>query len=133
MSSEQLFDAMRPGSTSPLEKRDSKDLGRFGLGLKTASFSQARELTVVTRTRPSGPADVRRWDLDVVEASREWRLLRTAPSTLPVGEVEGRHGTTVVWSKCDRLVGRADVDDAKAQSRFNQVARTVADHLSRRH
>ena len=44
-----LFNAMRPGSTNPLDTRTSEDLGRFGLGLKTASFSQARELTVVSR------------------------------------------------------------------------------------
>lgn len=41
MSPEVLVNAMRPGSTSPLEKRDAKDLGRFGLGLKTARFRNA--------------------------------------------------------------------------------------------
>src|ERR1043166_6394813 len=42
MSEPELFEAMRPGSQNPLETRSSDDLGRFGLGLKTASFSQAR-------------------------------------------------------------------------------------------
>ena len=40
MTEEQLVRAMRPGSKNPLEERDENDLGRFGLGLKTASFSQ---------------------------------------------------------------------------------------------
>ncbi|NQW50976.1 MAG: ATP-binding protein, partial [Rhodospirillales bacterium] len=44
MTQAQLLDAMRPGSRSPLDARDSRDLGRFGLGLKTASFSQCRRL-----------------------------------------------------------------------------------------
>src|SRR5690606_6461766 len=46
MNNEQLIQAMRPGSRSPLEERSSNDLGRFGLGLKTASFSQSRKFTV---------------------------------------------------------------------------------------
>src|SRR5262245_21235687 len=51
MSEKELVCAMRLGSRSPLEARDAHDLGRFGLGLKTASFSQARRLTVITRRR----------------------------------------------------------------------------------
>ena len=50
MTEDELLEAMRLGSRSPLEERAQFDLGRFGLGLKTASFSQCRVLTVVTRT-----------------------------------------------------------------------------------
>jgi signal transduction histidine kinase len=49
MDQEELIRAMRPGSRSPLEDRGRHDLGRFGLGLKTASFSQCRKLTVVSK------------------------------------------------------------------------------------
>ena len=49
MTRAELLEAMRPGSRSPLEERTDTDLGRFGLGLKTASFSQCRRLTVITR------------------------------------------------------------------------------------
>ncbi len=42
MDEQELIEAMRPGTRNPLEKRDADDLGRFGLGLKTASFSQCR-------------------------------------------------------------------------------------------
>ena len=48
MSSSELIQAMKLGSKSPLEERDKDDLGRFGLGLKTASFSQCKQLTVLT-------------------------------------------------------------------------------------
>src|SRR4051812_24438164 len=46
MNNDELIQAMRPGSRNPLEDRNAKDLGRFGLGLKTASFSQCRKLSV---------------------------------------------------------------------------------------
>ena len=38
-----LFEAMRIGSRNPLDERDPYDLGRFGLGLKTASFSSVED------------------------------------------------------------------------------------------
>lgn len=127
MSEATLYDAMRPGSRSPLDDRSADDLGRFGLGLKTASFSQARELTVLTRTKPGGVA-VRRWDLDTVAASGEWRLLRSAPPGTNL-TVDGDAGTLVVWSKCDRLVGDVDVTDAKAHERFLQLTGRIRHHL----
>ena len=46
--------AMRLGHQSPLDPRAANDLGRFGLGLKTASFSQCRRLTVCQRTKERG-------------------------------------------------------------------------------
>src|ERR1700678_3940940 len=46
-----LINAMRVGSRNPRETRDPADLGRFGLGLKTASFSQGRRVTVFTKRR----------------------------------------------------------------------------------
>ncbi len=130
MDEEHLVTAMRPGSTSPLETRGPRDLGRFGLGLKTASFSQARELTVMTRRRADSETLVRRWDLDVVASTGEWRLLKSAPPSLGRPELDGGARTRVVWTKCDRLVGDVDVSDSRAQARFNSVARAVAEHLS---
>jgi hypothetical protein len=50
MDAEALYAAMRLGGRSPLEERASNDLGRFGLGLKTASLSQCRRLTVAAGT-----------------------------------------------------------------------------------
>ena len=49
MNYDQLEEAMRLGSKSPVEERAKTDLGRFGLGLKTASFSQCKKLTVITK------------------------------------------------------------------------------------
>jgi len=49
MDNDELINAMRPGSRHPLETRDIKDLGRFGLGLKTASFSQCRKFSILSK------------------------------------------------------------------------------------
>lgn len=75
MSSAELDKAMRLGERNPLEERGSNDLGRFGLGLKTASFSQCRRLTVATINEIG--LESLRWDLDVLAASTDqgWHLL----------------------------------------------------------
>lgn len=65
MTEKQLSRAMIAGSQSPLDRREQHDLGRFGLGLKTASLSLARSLTVVSKIE-NGSLSVRRWDLDYI-------------------------------------------------------------------
>ena len=65
MNAAELDSAMRLGELNPLEARASTDLGRFGLGLKTASFSQARRLTVASR-KIGGDVECLRWDLDLL-------------------------------------------------------------------
>lgn len=108
MDDEELDRAMRLGQQSPLDVRAVGDLGRFGLGLKTASFSQCRRLTVASM-KDGGSIASLRWDLDVLAASGDdlWRLL--------VGPAAGSHtllealqatgqGTLVVWENLDRIV-----------------------------
>jgi hypothetical protein len=99
---------MRLGARDPRAERTSGDLGRFGLGLKTASFSQARRLTVASR-RNGGPAVCLRWDLDLIgkEPGAEWPLFEgPAPGSerllAPLDQME--HGTIVLWEKVDRIV-----------------------------
>lgn len=132
MDEPELKEAMRAGSQSPSEARHADDLGRFGLGLKTASFSQCRELTVVSR-RKGGPLAHRRWDLDVVAASGEWRLLKTVePANLAIlARLDGLpSGTGVLWRRMDRVVGDSGIDDTKAKDRFLQTAEQVEKHLA---
>lgn len=102
MNEDELIDAMRPGSRSPLEQRGSSDLGRFGLGLKTASFSQCRRLTVVSQTGDGVAAAT--WDLDYVAEHDEW-LVQLPTDFHDVGFADdlGRRGTLVLWEKLDRL------------------------------
>lgn len=107
MSSAELDKAMRLGERNPLEERGSNDLGRFGLGLKTASFSQCRRLTVATINEIG--LESLRWDLDVLAASTDqgWHLLEGPHEGSEVflqPLVEAGKGTLVLWEILDRIV-----------------------------
>jgi hypothetical protein len=103
MDREELLQAMRLGSRHPHERRDLDDLGRFGLGLKTASFSQCRRLTVMTRK--AGQTAIAIWDLDHVAREDSWSLLMPeSDETVPFATKLGAEGTLVVWERMDRAV-----------------------------
>ena len=98
MTEEELLEAMRLGSRSPLEERAQSDLGRFGLGLKTASFSQCRVLTVVTRT--NGATAIARWDLERIAESGKWQVhVPDDLTSIPWAELLGESGTLVIWEE----------------------------------
>lgn len=108
MDDSELETAMTLGAKSPLDERASSDLGRFGMGLKTASFSQCRCLTVASR-RESGPVSCLRWDLDAIAASPDdgWRMFEgptrgSEAFVEPADEL--RSGTLVLWERLDRIV-----------------------------
>jgi len=110
MDPDELTDAMRHGSGNPADHRDATDLGRFGLGLKTASLSQCRKLTVVSKK--SGVVSARRWDLDVVQDMGKWVVVVPAKpelADLPLyGKLEAQNsGTLVLWQDLDRLTAGA--------------------------
>ena len=73
MTQEELFDAMKYGSEQKKGKRADNDLGRFGLGLKAASLSQCRKLTVASKK--DGVISAYIWDLDVVEKEKDWYVI----------------------------------------------------------
>ena len=104
LSRDDLRQAMRLGSSDPRQERELNDLGRFGLGLKTASFSQCRRLTVASRKDHTTSAFT--WDLDKVVESNEWAIQEHIfTDDIPcVGEL-GSSGTLVLWEKVDRLTG----------------------------
>jgi hypothetical protein len=107
MDATQLDKAMRLGEKSPLDARAAHDLGRYGLGLKTASFSQCRCLTVASLK--DGLLTTLRWDLDVLAQSPDdgWRLME-GPSQGSEGYLsplqQARNGTLVLWEKLDRII-----------------------------
>ncbi|MDE2760571.1 MAG: ATP-binding protein [Paracoccaceae bacterium] len=129
MNENELFEAMRPGSKDPRESRDVDDLGRFGLGLKTASFSQCRSLTVVSRK--NNITSVAEWDLDTITERNEWVVIipnQDQIQDLPLIDQLGRTGTYVLWRKLDRLLEKgSDGQERKtAYDKLDQVER----HLS---
>ncbi|WP_374417871.1 MULTISPECIES: ATP-binding protein [Novosphingobium] len=104
-----LENAMQLGAKNPLEERSAHDLGRFGLGLKTASFSQARRLTVSSKARDSNEVACLRWDLDLlsVPGDEGWHLFE-GPDPLSITKISPLsghdHGTLVLWEKLDRII-----------------------------
>jgi len=122
MSDKCLYEAMRLGSTSPLDARDPDDLGRFGLGLKTASFSQCKLLSVITKTDNSLISS-RFWDLDKVKKSQKWKLgIKLPPKTLKLVEAinNQQSGTAIVWEKLDRLIDDSTGTRYNPEDSFNQ-------------
>jgi hypothetical protein len=132
MDGETLTNAMRLGSSNPNEPRDPRDLGRFGLGLKTAALSQAAALTVASRAGGS-PTRVRSWDLDHIARTGSWSLIvEEAPGDEPaLKAIAGREaGTAVLLKRLDRAVGEAELEDEQAKSHFLRLGETVERHLA---
>lgn len=102
MSKDELIRAMRPASANPEDERDVTDLGRFGWGLKSASLSQARILTVVSWNATDCTAA--RWDIDNLE---DWSMdlfLGAEALKLLNAPQKSKSGTEVIWSHCNRLL-----------------------------
>lgn len=127
-----LINAMRPGSKNPLEARNAGDLGRFGLGMKTASFSQCRRLTVGSKAAGNDLV-IRRWDLDYVNKCGEWRLQKVdAGHTGRVFSCLDNldSGTIVLWENIDRLVSGKSQDIPEHENQFYEYVDKVRDHIS---
>ena len=121
LSEKGLADALRLGGDGPECKRAHGDLGRFGMGLKTASLSQSRSLTVVTKTKEMlCSASL---DIAVVEA-RGW--IAFVPDRLPghsyVAELQNRStGTVVIWDQIDVLSGLAGLSKEAFYLRLEDI------------
>jgi hypothetical protein len=130
MSEKRLIEAMQYGSSNPCDARDTFDLGRYGLGLKTASLSQCRILTVLSKER-GGVLHGVQWNLNHIHVAKTWSLIvlneeemKTIPSYDRVHEAD--HGTLVVWQDLDKIgVGKTDVLGA-----LNKKLPTIKEHLS---
>jgi hypothetical protein len=129
MCADELVRAMRHGSHDPKLKRPSRDLGRFGLGLKTASLSQCRRLTVASIQR--GILSARRWDLDLVERRGDWILTglkENELAALPCLDIlKGQErGTLVVWQNFDRLAASESSIEAALGERIDRAREHLA-------
>ena len=129
MAPEVLTKAMQHGSRNPTEPRAATDLGRFGLGLKTASLSQCSKMTVISLR--DGILSARQWDLEVIADREDWILIAPEGRELSefphVQELTAQgHGTIVLWQNLDRLAaGESSIERALGDA----MAR-VGDHLA---
>lgn len=130
MNNDELIQAMRPGSKNPLDNRNVKDLGRFGLGLKTASFSQARRLSVLSK-KPNYSAIYWTWDLDYVNQTGKWDLLKYLPENFSESNLDDlESGTIVIWNEIDRVVKHFKQNDNAALDKFLFIMEVVKKHLA---
>lgn len=130
MNSDEIIQAMRPGAQNPLSDRSSSDLGRFGLGLKTASFSQCRKLSLLSK-RAGYNAAFWSWDLDYVSQSHKWELLRWIPEEFLHELDEQETGTLVVWTDLDRILSLQTAEtDENAKRKFSDSLDKVKKHIA---
>ena len=133
MNLEELVAAMRLGSVDPAEERKLSDLGRFGLGMKTASFSQCKSLTVLSKKEGYHSVS-RTWDLDLVRELKEWRLTSMLPEMDEFSEWKSQldkngSGTVVLWTKLDRIIGEPDSFNEQDRIEFVACLKDVVDHV----
>jgi hypothetical protein len=129
MNSATLEEALRFGSRGPKDVRDEHDLGRFGLGLKSASLSQCRRLVVASKQ--NGSLCCFSWDLDEVLRTNDWSILEYSPEEilqLPSIELfdSVESGTYVLLQNFDRI--SASSHDVKKT--LDTLIETAEDHLS---
>jgi len=125
-----MTEALRFGSRRAY---GSGELGRYGLGLKTASLSQARCVTVVSRPGERKRALWRSLDLDLVAQFDEWVLAENPrDGVIEACErmIDTGTGTVVVWQKLDRVLPASGANSGWARRRFEVLADKTKRHLA---
>lgn len=132
MNQDELIKSMKIGSSNPNEIRDTKDLGRFGMGLKTAAFSLGKKLTVISKNNNEYANAC--WDLNYIEEanSGEWELLidenyESLKYLLTYLE-NCNSGTLVVIEELDGLIESQNLK--KSKDSFYKLIAKVSNHLS---
>ena len=125
----ELFDAMKYGSEQKRSGRADDDLGRFGLGLKAASLSQCRKLTVVSKK--DGKLSAYIWDLDVIKKQKDWFIVECTQKEIEqikwASFLENREfGTVVVWENFDLI----EKSSGNVYSELSKKQGSVANYLS---
>ena len=123
--------AMRYGAP---ERENRESLGKFGLGLKTASSSVCLRYTVISRSSPEQALAKLAWDLDHVASVQKWEMLREPVSPdeqETFEELCGDTGTLVIWEKCDRILTK-EYEPGSTQERaaINRLAESLSKHVS---
>ncbi len=132
MNRDSLLNAMKYGSRP---RPSPASLGKFGLGLKTASTAFCRQLSVISRSVAEDPLIRATWDLDHVRDTNKWELIVDEPSSKQTKAFEEqigkRSGTLVLWEKTDRLLRNyANPGGASAKKALKKLEMDLGSHLS---
>ncbi|RRB06855.1 ATP-binding protein [Larkinella rosea] len=143
MSDERLSRSMQFPSSSPEFSRDASDLGRFGLGMKTASFAQTRKLTVLSRQRSGDVYSARTWDVEYLKQTRKWLIQINTPEeiqnlldryeSLSSGYLnrfdQFRPGTIVAWQGLYKFENLPSSQD-RIEALKHQISEVTTGYLS---
>lgn len=131
MDPETVRRAMRYGAP---ERENLKSLGKFGLGLKTASSSVCKKYSIISKAEPGRVLAKLAWDLDHVKERSEWEMLEepvTSDEEEMFEELCGDKGTLVIWEKCDRILSKEyEAGGTKEQQAIKRLADSLSRHLS---
>ncbi|WP_007024509.1 ATP-binding protein [Saccharomonospora iraqiensis] len=131
MTENELVESLRFGSR---REYDRGELGRYGLGLKTASLSQCRCVTVTSRRSPSrSHIPSRTLDLDLILEFDDWLIVdpgRTDLVRRAQDWLSDAPGTVVIWEKLDRVLPTRRPDGGWARRRLTNLADKVSRHLA---
>lgn len=132
MDEKTLLDGMTYGAHGRI---DPKRLGKFGLGLKTASTAFCRKLSVITRSSSDNDLVRATWDLDHVVSTSKWELLLDFPTGYEedlLNEVApDSSGTLVMWDKVDRMMKNySDPRGKHARNALDRVVSGFRDHAA---
>lgn len=135
MSDTELLDSMKIGSADPADIRMQSDLGRFGMGMKTASFSIGKKLLVISKQR--GNITNAEWDLEHVESTDKWEVIIHSNDEIIsyLDEVktfinfdEYDNGTIISLSVLDKLIDENNID--KSKKKFYKTIKNIRIHLA---
>lgn len=130
MDYQELMDAMEIGSADPNEMKPSEDLGRFGLGMKTASFSMAKKLLVISKKNST--ISNAEWNLNTVASEDKWEISEYDESEiLMILESidtytqynNWKQGTLIIISELDRLIDETNIE--KSKKNFYKTIRNI--------
>ena len=130
MTGDTITEAMRYGSRGSYE---DEALGRFGLGLKTASLSQCRRLSVASRARGRNRRiEIRELDLNYVLDSNRWEIFAIPPRSADkrlVAALSSGQGTVVLWQSLDRVHGYKIPSGRRAKTAVEAMSDQLRLHL----
>ena len=132
MEPSELREAMRYGADRIYDTEE--DLGKFGLGMKTASLSQCQRLSVASRTNPDRAIiSAYCWDMAHIGKTNRWEILpleRTGLGPAIHNPLKESTGTVVLWQKLDRILGFRHPYGEFARKKLVSMCRDAEEHIA---